>query len=107
MFLQILPGHILPVRMPDTESGTLEGRLRVRGCLQVRPFLQLQALVSDRYHAAYCALGLGTVRGVTSKPERTLQCHSTKGVHDNSFVQFYPTPPSVAKEAHTQSGVVK
>ena len=58
MFLQILPRRSLPVRMPEPQSGTREDRLRVRGCLQVRSYLHLQAFVSNGSRAAYCALGL-------------------------------------------------
>ena len=47
MFLQILPGRSLPMWIPDPQSGTRGGRLSVWRCLQVRPFLRLQALVSD------------------------------------------------------------
>jgi len=58
MFLQILPGRSLPMRMPEPQSGTHEDRLRVRGSLQVRSYLHLQALVSNSNRAAYCVLGL-------------------------------------------------
>jgi len=58
MFLQILPGRSLPMWMPEPQSGTHEDRLRVRGSLQVRSYLHLQALVSNSNRAAYCVLGL-------------------------------------------------
>jgi hypothetical protein len=59
MFLQFLPGRGLPMRMPEPQSRLIEGWLSVRGCLQVRPFLQLQALVVGRHRAAYCAIEPG------------------------------------------------
>lgn len=48
--------------------------------------------------------GLGPIRGITLKPEWTLQCHSMNGAVNNTFVQFHPTL-SVAKEEYTQSRV--
>jgi len=47
------------MRMPEAQSGIREDRLRLRRCLQVRPCLHLQALVSNSNRAAYCALGTG------------------------------------------------
>ena len=55
MFLQILPGRSLPVRMPEPQN---EARLRVRRCLQVRPCLHLQALVNGAMMPRIAPLGL-------------------------------------------------
>ena len=76
------------MRMPEPPGGTLEGRLRVRGCLPVRPSMQLQALLSGGYRAAYCALepgptaGPGSVRGLTSKiyPTKVKLMHNHSGL---------------------------
>ena len=45
MFVQIVCGGSLPMRMPEPQSGTQGDYLPMRGCLQVRPSLQLQAPV--------------------------------------------------------------
>ncbi len=68
MFLQVLPGRGLPMRMPEPQGGTRQDRLRVRRCLQVRSRLHLQALVSNSNRAAYRTLedgftGSGPIRG--------------------------------------------
>ena len=58
--------------VPEPQSGTREDWLRVRRCLQVRPCLHLQALVSGaimpRIAPSSPTAGLGPVRGVTLKP---------------------------------------
>ncbi len=45
MFVQILRGSRLPVRMPERQSPTPDDRLPVRECLQVRPAVQMQGRV--------------------------------------------------------------
>jgi anthranilate phosphoribosyltransferase len=93
--------------MPEPQRGTREDRLRVRRRLQVRSWLHLQALLSNNNRAAYCALGLvqppgtGPVRGVTSKPERTLQCHSTNGALDDTLFRA-TRPRSRLRKRYTQ-----
>jgi hypothetical protein len=53
MFLQILPGRSVPMRMPEPHSGAREDRLRLWRSLQVRSCLHLQAVLSGECHAAY------------------------------------------------------
>ncbi len=85
MFLQILPGRSLPMRMPEPQSGTHEDRLSVRRCLQVRSCLHLQALVRNSNRAEYCALpdlgqyaaSLRPRKGVhhAELPNQPVRCH--------------------------------
>jgi hypothetical protein len=92
MFVQTLPRRSLPLRMPDTESGTLEGRLRMRRYLQLRPCLYLQAFVNNSNRAAYCALELGPTGRTWADTRRRLEAIKdasmplSNGAIDNTFV---------------------
>jgi hypothetical protein len=58
VYLQILPGRSLPMWMPEPQSGAREDRLRMRGRLQVRSYLRLQALVRNAIVPRIAPLGL-------------------------------------------------
>jgi hypothetical protein len=59
MFVQILCRGGLPMRMLAPQNGTLDGRLPVRECLQVRSSMRLQIQVDGRDNVACCALEPG------------------------------------------------
>jgi hypothetical protein len=98
-------------RWPDKTVLLLEGRSsQSKGSINKGGHFQsnllgIEAEVKDEHRFpgkwAFFGLGRGTAGTQIPTTADCYSCHATNGAVDNTFVQFYPTLLSVAKEKGT------